>query len=171
MKLTVLIYLSVIALLGASLYSFTYSSFLYLFLGYSTWLFTEYGFHRFFFHNKRLPRRVKKFLSNGHVYHHRYPDNQDRLFLPVSLTFPISILYLCICGLIFGLYSMFWFYIGLISGYFIYEFMHYAAHHYNFHGLMFKYMKIYHIAHHTKAPQRNFMVSNPAVDFIFRSKN
>ena len=130
------------------------------------WNIFEYVFHRFAFHNKDLPTKLKRSIGNGHRFHHRYPDNVNNIQLPVSLTLPFSLLSLLLIYLVFGSH-LGWYYLGLITGLFHYEFMHYAAHHWKLKGRYFKWMKRYHLLHHHKTPNSRFMVSNPVYDYLF----
>jgi len=140
-------------------------------LGLIFWNISEYSFHRFWFHEKRYPRKLKKYLSNGHVFHHRYPDNTDELRLPMSLTIPFSLLYAGGYYLLFGITNLGFFYSGIIGGMFFYEFMHYAAHHLKLKNRFFRYMRGYHMKHHHKNIKSNFMVSNPLLDYLFKSSS
>lgn len=131
------------------------------------WNIFEYVFHRYAFHNPQLPRKYKKYIGNGHRFHHRFPANTNDLLLPVTLTLPFSLLSLIPVYFIFGSSGLGWYYLGLISGLTLYEFMHYAAHHLKINNRYFKFMKRYHLKHHFKSPNSNFMVSNPLFDYIF----
>lgn len=146
------------------------SSIIMFLIGILFWNVFEYLFHRFAFHNSTLPRKVKRYIGNGHRFHHRYPENTTNLLLPVSLTLPFSLLSLLLIYLIFGANSLGWYYFGLISGMLHYEIMHYAAHHLKINSRYFKFMKHYHLKHHFKEPNKNFMVSNPLFDYLFTKK-
>lgn len=138
-------------------------------IGLLFWNTFEYMFHRFAFHNKELPKSLKKTIGNGHRFHHRYPDNAENIQLPIGLTLPFSLLSLLLVYLVLGSSGVGWYYLGLILGLFHYEFMHYAAHHYKLNSKYFKWMKRYHLLHHHKTPNSRFMVSNPVYDYLFRT--
>jgi sterol desaturase/sphingolipid hydroxylase (fatty acid hydroxylase superfamily) len=148
---------------------FTVSSILLFVIGLLFWNMFEYIFHRFAFHNTKLPRKLKRTLGNGHRFHHRYPNNKQDLQLPILLTLPFSLLSLVLIYLLFGSVNLGWYYLGLIAGLFNYELMHYAAHHLKINLRYFKWMKRYHLYHHHKEPNSKFMVSNPVYDYIFRT--
>lgn len=162
------IYLTLICLL----FCFTPSTVLAIpmfILGLFIWNVFEYVFHRFAFHNRSIPKIIRRYLTNGHLYHHRYPNKIDNLLLPINLTLPVSMGALLLVYCSFGLDDLAWFYTGLILGLFSYEFMHFAAHHMNINLRVFKVMKQYHLAHHFKSPKKKFMVSCPLMDYFFRT--
>lgn len=135
-------------------------------VGFVLWNILEYCFHRYAFHNKKLPRWIKKYLSGGHVFHHRYPTKIENLIISITLTLPFSFLSLGVAFILFGTVNLPWFYTGLIFGLFQYEFMHFAAHHWRIPLAPFRYMKQYHLTHHHKQPNAKYMVSNPGLDFL-----
>lgn len=129
----------------------------------------EYLLHRFAFHNRKIPRKVKKLVSNGHVFHHRYPQLIDNLILPLTITLPVSLILLVTFVVLFGTDYMFWFYIGEVGIYYIYEFMHFTAHHYPLNLPFFKQMREYHLSHHQSKPNSRFMITTPIWDWVFRT--
>lgn len=129
----------------------------------------EYFIHRIAFHNRRLPRKLKKLISHGHVYHHRYPQLTDDLTLPLGITLPMSLLLLFLSCLIFGVSYAFWIYIGIVGSYFLYEFVHYSSHHLTINLPYFKQMREYHLSHHKDSPNSKFMITNPLWDWVFRT--
>lgn len=138
-------------------------------VGYITWLGGEYVYHRFVFHNSKIPRKVKKRVTHGHAFHHKNPDIIDHLFIPLYLTLPNFLFLLFSFMFIFGTEHSAWFGTGMVFGWVQYEVLHYAAHHWNLPGV-FKYLKRYHLSHHTHHLRGNYMVSNPLLDVIFRTK-
>lgn len=139
-------------------------------LGISVWNVFEYTFHRWAFHNHKIPKIIRKYLTNGHIVHHRYPNKTKGLQLPLSLSLPVSLFNLAVIYLVFGSNNIGWFYLGLMGGgLLVYEFMHYAAHHLDINWKIFKDMKQYHLDHHYKTPKKKFMVSNPIMDWIFKT--
>lgn len=165
---TALVYSTIICLLFCFTSSTLYAVPMFIF-GLLVWNCFEYLFHRFAFHNRSIPKKIRRYLTNGHLYHHRYPDRLDNLLLPINLTLPVSLGSLLLMYSAFGLGNLAWFYTGLIFGLFSYEFMHYAAHHLPINIFPFNAMRQYHLAHHFKSPKKKFMVSNPLLDYIFRS--
>jgi len=56
---------------------------------------------------------------------------------------------------------------GFITGYIIYDMMHYATHHFPMRKGIWKWLKKYHMQHHYKTPNMLFGVSNPLWDYVF----
>lgn len=131
----------------------------------------EYTLHRVAFHNRKLPRKIKRLISNGHVFHHRYPQLAENLILPLTIVFPISLILLSSFALLFGTGYVFWFYLAVILSYFLYEFLHYTSHHFPLNLPYFKQMQAYHLSHHKSKPNSRFMITNPLWDWVFGTYN
>ena len=58
-------------------------------------------------------------------------------------------------------------FIGLIGGYFGYEWLHYQAHHGASRLRLLRYLKKYHLLHHHQTPDLRFGVTSPIVDYLF----
>ena len=133
---------------------------------------SEYTFHRFLFHAPpsrrgwllRLQRRL-------HYDHHVEPSRLDLLFLPLWFAVPN----LAITGLIaWALLGDWALAISLVLGAILallqYEWVHYAAHvAYRPHTRFGRWMKRYHLWHHFKNEHFWFGVSNPLLDFVYRT--
>ncbi len=160
----------IIGILFIFFHDFDVTSLIMLIVGLFMWNVFEYSFHRVAFHGSAIPKKLKRYLTNGHRFHHRYPDKIDNLILPVSLTLPFSLISLFVVYSIFGEVNISWYYLGLVIGLYSYEFMHYAAHHMKIKLKFFKYMKHRHLSHHFKNPKTKFMVSNPLFDYLLGTK-
>ena len=133
------------------------------------WTFTEYTLHRFVFHYKAKSRFGKYIIFLFHGIHHDDPNDKTRLVMPpVPAVMIVSILYYLFKQFIPGqLLNAFmgWFLIG----YLIYDYIHYATHHFPMKGKTARFLKKWHIQHHhTKEPVQ-YGVSNPLWDYIFRT--
>ena len=133
------------------------------------WTFTEYTLHRFVFHYKAKSRFGKYIIFLFHGIHHDDPNDKTRLVMPpVPAVMIVSILYFLFKQFIPGqLLNAFmgWFLIG----YLIYDYIHYATHHFPMKGKTARFLKKWHIQHHhTKEPVQ-YGVSNPLWDYIFRT--
>ncbi|CAN5146164.1 hypothetical protein BH09PAT1_BH09PAT1_8100 [soil metagenome] len=127
----------------------------------------EYLLHRVAFHNRELPRKIKRLISNGHVLHHRNPQLTENLILPLTTVLPISLVLLGFFMVIFGTSYSFWFYTGVLSSYFLYEFIHFYSHHINLKIPILNYLKKYHLEHHFSSSSKHFMITNPLFDLLF----
>ena len=139
-------------------------------LGLFVWTFVEYIMHRFIFHyiptNKPWAERLH-FIFHG--VHHDYPSDAKRLVLPPSVSIPLSTGFYFLFNAILPANNIFGFFPGFILGYLIYDISHYAIHHFNFKGSIWKKIKQHHMLHHYQDPQKGYGVSSPLWDKIFRS--
>jgi 4-hydroxysphinganine ceramide fatty acyl 2-hydroxylase len=139
-------------------------------LGLFIWTFVEYIMHRFVFHyappDKPWAQRMH-FIFHG--VHHDYPSDARRLVLPPSVSIPLATLFYFLFKAILPVYDIFAFFPGFILGYLFYDMTHYAIHHFNFKGNIWKKIKQHHMLHHYQDPDKGYGVSSPMWDKIFRS--
>jgi 4-hydroxysphinganine ceramide fatty acyl 2-hydroxylase len=139
------------------------------FAGLFVWTFIEYIMHRFVFHyvpNNKLGLRLH-FIFHG--VHHDYPSDAKRLVLPPSMSIPLATGFYFLFRAILPVNYVFGFFPGFILGYLIYDISHYAIHHFNFKGNIWKKIKQHHMLHHYQDPDKGYGVSSPLWDKIFRS--
>jgi 4-hydroxysphinganine ceramide fatty acyl 2-hydroxylase len=139
-------------------------------LGLFIWTFVEYIMHRFVFHymppDKPWAMRMH-FIFHG--VHHDYPSDAKRLVLPPSVSIPLATCFYFLFKAILPPNDVFGFFPGFILGYLIYDISHYAIHHFNFKGNIWKKIKQHHMLHHYQDPGKGYGVSSPLWDKIFRS--
>lgn len=127
----------------------------------------EYLLHRYAFHYPAKSAWGQKIIYMFHGIHHDDPDDATRLVMP-----PVpAILIMFILGNFFMLFipkSYFFVFMGsFIIFYLIYDYIHYATHHFRMNSKVGRYLKSYHLKHHyTKAPIK-YGVSNPLWDYVF----
>ena len=133
------------------------------------WSFFEYVMHRHVFHFWPKGAFQTRLQFTMHGVHHQYPNDKDRLVMPVSVSIPISLLLLWLFtalldGLAWGFFS------GFIFGYLIYDMMHYSIHHWtNMKIPLMRKIRRHHMAHHFRDTNKGFGVSTPAWDRVFRT--
>ncbi len=139
-------------------------------LGIFIWSFVEYIMHRFVFHyappDKPWAQRMH-FIFHG--VHHDYPSDAKRLVLPPSVSIPLATIFYFLFKAILPVNDIFGFFPGFILGYLFYDISHYAIHHFNFKGAIWKKIKQHHMLHHYQDPDKGYGVSSPFWDKIFRS--
>jgi 4-hydroxysphinganine ceramide fatty acyl 2-hydroxylase len=139
-------------------------------LGLFVWTFVEYIMHRFIFHympdDKPWAQRLH-FIFHG--VHHDYPSDAKRLVLPPSVSVPLATAFYFLFNAILPVNYVFGFFPGFILGYLIYDISHYAIHHFNFKGNIWKKIKQHHMLHHYQDPGKGYGVSSPLWDKVFRS--
>lgn len=139
-------------------------------LGIFIWTFVEYIMHRFVFHyappDKPWAQRMH-FIFHG--VHHDYPSDAKRLVLPPSVSIPLATGFYFLFKAILPVNYIFGFFPGFILGYLFYDISHYAIHHFNFKGAIWKKIKQHHMLHHYQDPDKGYGVSSPLWDKVFRS--
>lgn len=142
--------------------------FLLLVSGVVAWSLIEYFLHRFIFHYDAPTSTGRKLVYAAHLSHHENPKSTDRFFSNLRLSVPIAT----------GLWFLSWstlgtwqaasyFSIGVIAGYFCYEWLHYQAHHGRSRLPLLRYLKKYHLMHHYRSPKARYGVTTPMFDLLF----
>lgn len=163
---------AVIALSWASLTHFKLSYFCWTYtLGLFLWTFIEYAMHRFFYHFEAPANNkfLKTFLMLTHGLHHESPKDKTRLvsitLVSLSYTIGVAIIYY----LLFR-HSFMPILAGTLTGYVIYDLIHYDVHVANRKNRIMQYLKRYHFAHHYIDNTKAFGVTSPFWDYVFKSR-
>ncbi|MBX3200969.1 MAG: sterol desaturase family protein [Labilithrix sp.] len=136
--------------------------------GLVVWTLTEYFLHRYVFHwTKDTPwgRRVH-FLLHG--VHHDYPNDGDRLVMPLLTSAPLAVIFYSLFYVAFG--GMRYaepFFAGFVVGYLAYDGTHYAVHHFKQTSRIGKFLRRHHMLHHHADHDGGFGVSSPIWDYVF----
>jgi len=141
----------------------------YFFIGLFVWTFTEYIMHRFIFHYVPKNKIGLRMHFIFHGVHHDYPSDAKRLVLPPSVSIPLATGFYFLFNAILPPNYVFGFFPGFILGYLFYDISHYAIHHFNFKGKIWKSIKQHHMLHHYQTPSKGYGVSSPLWDKIFGS--
>lgn len=156
-------------------------------LGLFLWTFMEYAIHRGIFHPTQfieddtrrivaslgkerpilpnLPTLRHKFYFVVHGVHHDYPNDSTRLVMPPTVSIPLAAAFFFAFSAIFGAGTPAVF-AGFISGYLVYDTMHFAAHHSSGRSLLIRSLKRRHFRHHYADSTRDFGVSSSLWDYI-----
>lgn len=156
-----------IALFAKPIGVFTYFEF--FFIGLFVWTFVEYIMHRFVFHYVPKNKTGLRLHFIFHGVHHDYPSDAKRLVLPPSVSIPLASAFYFLFNAILPPNYVFGFFPGFILGYLFYDISHYAIHHFNFKGNIWKKIKQHHMLHHYQDPDKGYGVSSPLWDKVFRS--
>lgn len=138
-------------------------------LGVFFWSFLEYILHRFFFHHHFKSNLGKKFQFLSHGVHHDYPRDSTRLVMPVPVSLVLAGIFYVLFRLVFGNWHEMA-YAGLVTGYLIYDCLHYATHHLPMKGQVGSYLKSYHLKHHYADSDHGYGVSSPLWDHVFKTR-
>ena len=160
-------------------------------VGLFLWTFVEYAVHRGIFHATRfiekdtrrivgslrrdqpvvpnLPTPRHKFYFLAHGVHHDYPNDSTRLVLAPTVSIPLAAILYGVFRLIFNSATPAAF-AGLISGYLVYDTLHYAYHHASGRSRLLRMLKRRHFRHHYADSTRDFGVSSPLWDDIIGTR-
>ena len=132
---------------------------------------SEYSWHRFAFHAPPAAwgwmRRMQHRL---HYDHHAEPDRLDLLFLPIWFLGPNLVITAALVFAILGAAAVAPTMFGVMLAIFHYEWVHYVAHiPYQPRTRFGRWMKQYHLRHHFISEKLWFGVSNPSLDFVYRT--
>ena len=133
------------------------------------WTFFEYVLHRFVFHFYPDWKFQQRLQYTMHGVHHQYPNDKDRLVMPITVSIPLSLLLLgCFYWLLGDRAWMF--FSGFMLAYLAYDMIHYSVHFFTGikHPLFLK-LRQHHMDHHFRNTQRGFGVSSPLWDVFFRT--
>jgi sterol desaturase/sphingolipid hydroxylase (fatty acid hydroxylase superfamily) len=133
------------------------------------WTLFEYVLHRYVFHffpKGEFQERVQ-FLFHG--VHHQYPNDKDRLVMPVTLSLAIAVVLFLLFSAVLG--ELVWaYFVGFLLGYLIYDMMHYSIHHARApNSRYFKNLWKHHMDHHYRDTNKGYGVSSAAWDHILGS--
>lgn len=141
---------------------------LLLVLGFVSWGPLEYALHRFVFHYGGRSEFARKFLNAAHLSHHENPKATEHLFASLKMSVPIAAAYWLAAWIFLRNWSdASYLFVGLIGGYFAYEWLHFQAHHGRPAIPLLRYLQKYHLLHHYRTPDLRFGVTSPFFDFLF----
>jgi dihydroceramide fatty acyl 2-hydroxylase len=138
-------------------------------LGWLTWSLMEYSLHRYFFHwtgNGPFTRRLHDII---HGYHHKYPDDEDRLVMPLGASIPLALAIIGILWLFHAPSFTVPYFSGIVAGYLFYDFTHWSTHFRTPLTEWGRQVRSHHMAHHFAVPDKNFGISHRWLDRIVGS--
>ena len=136
--------------------------------GFLSWGLVEYVVHRFAFHLETLPVFGSNFLNASHLAHHEDPKAMNDLFANLKMSVPVATAYWLLAWEVLGTWlAASYLFMGLVVGYFCYEWLHFQAHHGRSRLPLLRYLRKYHLLHHYRTPDRRFGVTSPVFDLLF----
>lgn len=143
--------------------------------GILVWSFSEYILHRYMFHYEPSQPWLQRVWYLIHGVHHEQPQCKTRLVMPPILSIPLALLFYglfhLVLGTVFGVPQ--WIgplFAGFVTGYLMYDMIHYATHHLSMQWSFLKFLKRYHLLHHFKTPDVRYGISSPIWDLVFGTK-
>ncbi|MFP2907166.1 sterol desaturase family protein [Pyxidicoccus sp. 3LFB2] len=133
-------------------------------LGVFVWLGMEYALHRFLFHWEGRGPWSRKFHEILHGYHHRYPDDAQRLMMPLGASVPMAVLVSAVLWTFQAPWLTVPCFCGIVSAYLAYDYTHYYVHACRPRTALGRRRRAHHLAHHFVCPDKNFGITNSWVD-------
>ena len=137
--------------------------------GVLVWTLFEYVLHRWVFHWTDDSRRARRIHFLLHGVHHDFPNDKDRLVMPLGVSVPLGVLFFLAFYGLFGISVAEPLFAGLVLGYLVYDGTHYAVHHFKPTTRVSRYVKRHHMLHHHMDHDGGFGVSSPLWDLVFRT--
>jgi sterol desaturase/sphingolipid hydroxylase (fatty acid hydroxylase superfamily) len=138
-----------------------------LLAGLLLWSLAEYLLHRYLFHysGPRFWQRRMHFVIHG--VHHDFPQDADRLVMPLGASIPMSVLFYVAFRAVLGPTLVDPLFVGFGLGYLAYDGTHYAIHHHRMSSRWGKWIKRHHMVHHHTGERARWGVSSPLWDWVF----
>jgi dihydroceramide fatty acyl 2-hydroxylase len=138
-------------------------------IGYALWTLFEYWLHRLVFHFEPEDGLGARLHWMIHGVHHDHPNDPMRLVMPPAASIPLAILVIGALFLAFGSLHAPGVAAGFLTGYLVYDEIHYALHHHTPKTWLGKKLRELHMRHHFQDDERGFGISAPYWDVVFRT--
>ena len=133
------------------------------------WTLTEYVLHRFLFHYEGESVWSQKLHFLIHGLHHSDPNDPTRLVMPPMGGIAFAAIFFPMFRVLLGPERVEVFFAFFLVGYLIYDYTHFAVHHFRPTTRFGKMLKNHHMQHHFVNPNSRWGVSSPFWDFAFGS--
>ena len=133
------------------------------------WTLCEYVLHRWVFHWTEATPRGRRIHFVLHGVHHDFPNDKDRLVMPLMVSVPLGVIFFAAFYGLFGVGVAEPLFGGFVLGYLVYDGTHYSVHHFKLTTGVSRYVKRHHMLHHHMDHEGGFGVSSPLWDFVFRT--
>ncbi len=135
--------------------------------GLFVWTLMEYVLHRFVFHFPATSAAGQWLVYLFHGVHHDAPNDKSRLVMPpAGAVIVMSILWILFSSLLPAPWAE-PFCAFFIVGYLVYDYLHYATHHFRMRHAWQQALKRHHMQHHFSAKNAKYGVSSPFWDWVF----
>lgn len=135
--------------------------------GILTWTFAEYMLHRYLFHYTGPRPWQRRMFFVLHGVHHDFPNDSDRLVMPIGASVPLGAVFYLAFRLALGPVLADPLFVGFGLGYLAYDGTHYAVHHFRMSSPWGRWIKRYHMIHHHTGVDARYGVSSPLWDWVF----
>jgi sterol desaturase/sphingolipid hydroxylase (fatty acid hydroxylase superfamily) len=137
--------------------------------GLFVWTLFEYAMHRFPFHFTSKLAALNRLVFLIHGNHHDNPNDGMRNLMPLLVSLPIAVLVWGGSVALIGAPGT-WLFLGWITGYVVYDLVHYACHQWPMKGRIGSALKRHHMRHHYVDETGNYAISAIFWDRVFGSR-
>lgn len=137
--------------------------------GLVVWTLFEYAMHRYLFHLDGKAPLVRWLVFLIHGNHHASPNDPMRGLMPLPVSVTVGALVWAACFALMGKAGT-WAFLGFMTGYVIYDAVHYACHQFPMRGPIGAAFKRHHMRHHYVDEEGNFAISAIFWDRVFGSR-
>jgi dihydroceramide fatty acyl 2-hydroxylase len=138
-------------------------------LGWLTWDFLEYGIHRSFFHWEGSGPFTRSLHDIVHGYHHKYPDDEKRLVMPLGASIPFALIFAGLLWLVHAPAATLPMFVGIVAAYLFYDFTHWSTHFRTPRTAWGRAVRSHHMSHHFADSKTNFGISHRWIDRLVGS--
>jgi sterol desaturase/sphingolipid hydroxylase (fatty acid hydroxylase superfamily) len=131
------------------------------------WTLSEYVLHRFVFHFNGKGEFQERILFILHGIHHADPVDPTRLVMPPLVSIMMAMVLYPLFRMVLGNTLVQPFFGFFLIGYLIYDYTHYAVHHFTPRTRVGKYLKQSHMIHHYVNHDLRWGVSTTLWDHVF----
>lgn len=135
--------------------------------GYALWTLTEYWLHRVVFHFEPEGGFALRVHYLIHGVHHDHPNDPRRLVMPPSASLPLAATFCLVFYVIAGDPGWRAVAAGFLTGYVVYDTLHYLVHHRVPTSRVGRSLRERHMRHHFQDDTRGYGVSAPYWDRLF----
>ncbi|WP_235037785.1 MULTISPECIES: sterol desaturase family protein [unclassified Novosphingobium] len=137
--------------------------------GMVVWTLFEYAMHRYLFHLESDVAVVRWLVFLIHGNHHDNPNDALRGLMPLPVSVSIgSLVWLSFVALLGPAGT--WMLLGFMTGYVLYDAVHFACHQFPMRGRLGKALKRHHMRHHYVDEDSNFAITAIFLDRVFGSR-
>ncbi|WP_379923037.1 sterol desaturase family protein [Erythrobacter sp. R86502] len=135
-------------------------------LGWLAWSLTEYMLHRHVFHFEPRSALLQRAVFIIHGNHHTDSNDPLRNLMPPIVSIPVGLLIWIAAVAVAGPTGT-WFLLGFMSGYVLYDLVHYACHQFPMKGRLGRRLKTHHMRHHHLRAKGNYAITGMVWDRVF----
>lgn len=133
------------------------------------WTLTEYALHRYVFHFEPRSPMLQRAIFVIHANHHADANDSLRNLMPPIVSIPVGLTVWALSLMVLGAQGT-WFLLGFMTGYVVYDLVHFACHQFPMKGRIARMLKTHHMRHHHLKVEGNYAITGMIWDRIFSTR-